>query len=40
MIGYIIPSIENIFFAEIAKKVEKIVETRGYSIIICNAFYN
>ncbi len=37
MIGYIIPSIENIFFAEIAKKVEKIVETRGYSIIICNS---
>lgn len=36
-IGYIMPSIENTFFAEIAKKVEKIVEPMGYNIIICNS---
>lgn len=36
-IGYVMPSIENSFFSEIAKKVEKIVEPSGYSIIICSS---
>lgn len=36
-IGYVMPSIENSFFSEIAKKVEKNVEEYGYSIIICSS---
>lgn len=36
-IGYVMPSIENSFFSEIAKKVEKIVEPSGYSMIICSS---
>lgn len=37
MIGYVMPSIENNFFAEIAQRVEKIVGTYGYNIIICSS---
>ncbi len=37
LIGYVMPSIENSFFSEIAKKVEKIIEKKGYSIVICSS---
>ena len=36
-IGYVMPSIENAFFAEIAQNVEKIIESYGYNIIICSS---
>jgi LacI family transcriptional regulator len=35
-IGLIIPDITNIFFAEIAKKIEQSVNAKGYSIFLCN----
>jgi LacI family transcriptional regulator len=35
-IGLIIPDITNIFFAEIAKNIEQKINSRGYSIFLCN----
>lgn len=37
-IGFVIPDIENPFFAEMAKAIETEAEKRGYSIILCNTF--
>lgn len=37
-IGFIIPDIENPFFAEMAKAIETEAEKRGYSTILCNTF--
>ncbi len=36
-IGYVMPSIENTFFAEIAKKVEEYLDGYGYSLMICSS---
>lgn len=35
-VGFIIPDITNLFFAEIAKKVEHCLNKNGYSLILCN----
>lgn len=35
-IGVIVPDIQNPFFSEMAKGIEKIAEENGYSIILCN----
>lgn len=35
-IGLIIPDITNLFFAEIAKKVQLYLNNKGYSLILCN----
>lgn len=37
-IGFIIPDIENPFFAEMAKAIETEAEKQGYSVILCNTF--
>lgn len=37
-IGFVIPDIENPFFAEMAKAIEIEAEKHGYSIILCNTF--
>lgn len=37
-IGFVIPDIENPFFAEMAKAIEIEAEKQGYSIILCNTF--
>ncbi|GAB6168686.1 LacI family DNA-binding transcriptional regulator [Clostridium carnis] len=37
-IGFVIPDIENPFFAEMAKAIETEAEKQGYSIILCNTF--
>ncbi|EOR20042.1 transcriptional regulator, LacI family protein [Clostridium sartagoforme AAU1] len=37
-IGFVIPDIENPFFAEMAKAIEIEAEKEGYSIILCNTF--
>ncbi|MGL5379168.1 LacI family DNA-binding transcriptional regulator [Clostridium sp.] len=37
-IGFVIPDIENPFFAEMAKAIETEAEKHGYSIILCNTF--
>lgn len=39
-IGFIIPDIENPFFAEMAKAIETEAEKQGYSVILCNTFNN
>ena len=35
-IGVLVPDIQNPFFSEMAKGMEKIAEEKGYSIILCN----
>lgn len=35
-IGLIVPDITNMFFAEIAKNVERKINSEGYSIVLCN----
>ncbi len=37
-IGFIIPDIQNPFFAEMAKAIEIEAENHGYSMILCNTF--
>lgn len=37
-IGFIVPDIQNPFFSEMAKAIEKILEENGYSMILCNSF--
>ncbi|MCF0148552.1 MAG: LacI family DNA-binding transcriptional regulator [Clostridium sp.] len=37
-IGFIVPDIENPFFAEMAKAIETEAEKQGYSLILCNTF--
>lgn len=37
-IGFIIPDVENPFFAEMAKAIETEAEKYGYSMILCNTF--
>ncbi|MEG1002301.1 LacI family DNA-binding transcriptional regulator [Clostridium sp.] len=37
-IGVIVPDIQNPFFSEIAKAIEKIAEKNGYSMVLCNTF--
>lgn len=37
-IGFVIPDIENPFFAEMAKAIETEAEKMGYSTILCNTF--
>lgn len=37
-IGVIVPDIQNPFFSEMAKVIEKIVEKSGYSMVLCNTF--
>lgn len=39
-IGFIIPDIENPFFAEMAKAIETEAGKQGYSVILCNTFNN
>lgn len=39
-IGVIVPDIQNPFFSEMAKAIEKIAEKSGYSMILCNTFNN
>lgn len=35
-IGLLLPNVANPYFAEIARGVEDIAQTRGYSVILCN----
>ena len=37
-IGVIVPDIQNPFFSEMAKVIEKIAEKSGYSMVLCNTF--
>ncbi|MGL5245619.1 MAG: LacI family DNA-binding transcriptional regulator [Sarcina sp.] len=39
-IAFIVPDIDNPFFAEMAKAIETEAEKHGYSIILCNTFNN
>lgn len=36
IIGFLIPDVTNLFFAEIAKNVEQELGAKGYSIMLCN----
>ncbi len=36
IIGFLIPDVTNLFFAEIAKNVEQELGEKGYSIMLCN----
>lgn len=39
-IGVLVPDIQNPFFNQMIKVIEKILEEKGYSIIICNNYSN
>ena len=39
-IGLIIPDISNMLFAELSKKIEDILFSRNYNVIICNSAYD
>lgn len=39
-VGLIIPDITNMFFSEIAKKVEQKLNAKGYSVFLCNTSDN